>query len=92
MKEELTTMDEAYEPLEETAEFETTSRSEYISAAYYAIAAVSELDTEIMHPEDRKRKRDIMRKSLRIIDNIISELDGELFEEYDEDEENESDL
>jgi hypothetical protein len=85
MKEDLTIKDDAYEPFEESAEFETTSRSEYISSAYYAIAAVSELDTELMLPEDRKRKRDIMRKSLRIIDNIISELDGELFEDYDED-------
>lgn len=87
MKEDLTIKDDAYEPFEESAEFETTSRSEYISSAYYAIAAVSELDTEMMLPEDRKRKRDIMRKSLRIIDNIISELDGELFDEYDDEEE-----
>ena len=86
MKEDAPIREDAPEQLEEYAEFETTSRSEYISAAYYAIAAVSELDTEIMMPEDRKRKKDILRKSLRIIDNIISELDGELFDTYDEEE------
>lgn len=87
MKEDLTTKDDIYEPLDDTIEFETTSRSEYISSAYYAIAAVSEIDTDMMGPAEQKRKRDILRKSLRIIDNIISELDGELFDEANEDEE-----
>ena len=87
MKEDLTTKDDIYEPLEDTIEFETTSRSEYISSAYYAIAAVSEIDTDMMGPAEQRRKRDILRKSLRIIDNIISELDGELFDETEEDEE-----
>jgi hypothetical protein len=68
-------------------EIETTSRTEYISSAYYAIAAVSELDTELMGEEDKRRKKNIVRKSLRIIDNIISELDGELFDEFEEDDE-----
>jgi hypothetical protein len=86
MKEDMTTREDAYEPLDDSVEFETTSRSEYISSAYYAIAAVSEIDTALMSYEDKKRKKDIVRKSLRIIDNIISELDGELFEEYDDEE------
>ena len=81
MKEDLTTKDDLYEPLDDSIEFETTSRSEYISSAYYAIAAVSEIDTELMGPEDKKRKKEIVRKSLRIIDNIISELDGELYDD-----------
>ena len=57
MKEDLITRDEAYEPLEDAIEFETTSRSEYISSAYYAIAAVSEIDTELMQPLDKKEKK-----------------------------------
>ena len=84
MKEDLIIKDEASEPLEDAIEFETTSRSEYISSAYYAIAAVSEIDTELMQPLYKKRKKEIIRKSLRIIDNIISELDGELFEAEDD--------
>ena len=83
--ENLTTKEDAFET-EEEVEVETTSRSEYISSAYYAIAAVNELDTELMHPEDKRRKKNILRKSLRIIDNIISELDAELYDEFDEDE------
>jgi putative NADH-flavin reductase len=87
MKEkDLTTKDEAFETADDNVEFETTSRSEYISSAYYAIAAVNELDAELMHPEDKRRKKNIIRKSLRIIDNIISELDAELYEDFDEDE------
>ena len=92
MKEDLIIKDEASEPLEDAIEFETTSRSEYISSAYYAIAAVSEIDTELMQPRDKKRKKEIIRKSLRIIDNIISELDGELFEAEDDSDYEEDDL
>jgi flagellin-specific chaperone FliS len=78
--------DDGLDSSEDTMEFETTSRTEYISSAYYAIAAVSEIDTELMSNEDKKRKQNIIRKSLRIIDNIISELDGELFEDFEEEE------
>ena len=92
MKEDLIIKDEANEPLEDAIEFETTSRSEYISSAYYAIAAVSEIDTELMQPRDKKRKKEIIRKSLRIIDNIISELYGELFEAEDDLDYEEDDL
>lgn len=76
--------DDGLDSSEDTLEFETTSRTEYISSAYYAIAAVSEIDTELMSNEDKKRKQNIIKKSLRIIDNIISELDGELFDDFDE--------
>ncbi|MEJ7826832.1 MAG: hypothetical protein WKF91_01505 [Segetibacter sp.] len=85
MKEDTTVKDEAFETVEESAGYETTPRSEYISSAYYAIAAVNELDTGLMHPEDKKRKRNILRKSLRIIDNMITELDAELYGESSED-------
>jgi hypothetical protein len=60
------------------------NRSEYITSAYYAIAAMSELDVEIMQPVDRERKQNIMRKSLRMIDYVINQLDSELFDEDEE--------
>lgn len=88
MKEDLKLMmdETVYEGTEEvTAQLETTTRTEYISSAYYAIAAVSELDCGLMPQEDRQRKRNILRKSLRIIDNVITELDAELFDEFEED-------
>ena len=68
----------------EEAEFETTTRSDYVASCYNAIAAVGEIDTGIMSKEDAKRKARIVRKSLRIIDDIISELYDELFEEDEE--------
>ena len=89
MKDDVTKKDkEDNFEFDDDVEFETTSRTEYISSAYYAIAAVSELDTELMSEHDKRRKKNILRKSLRIIDNIISELDGELFDDFDEDDDN----
>jgi hypothetical protein len=64
------------------AEIEFTSRGEYIAAAYNAIAAVEGLNDMTM--EDNKRKKRIMRKSVKIIDSIISEMYDELFEEDEE--------
>ena len=63
---------------------EYTTRTDYISCAYYAISAVEGLDTGIMTKEDAKRIKRIMRKSLRIIDDCINEMHDELFED-DED-------
>ena len=66
-------------------EVEYTSRSEYISSAYSAISAVEGMDTQIMSKEDAKRVRRIIRKSLMIIDDCITEMYDELYEK-DEDE------
>ena len=65
-------------------DIEYTTRTDYISCAYYAISAVEGLDTGIMTKEDAKRIKRIMRKSLRIIDDCINEMHDELFED-DED-------
>jgi hypothetical protein len=67
---------------EQEIEVETTTRSEYIDCAVNSIGAVESLND--MTNEDSKRKRRIIRKSLRIIDFLISEMYDELFEE-DED-------
>ena len=53
---------------------EYTTRADYIACAYYAISSVESLDTGIMTKEDAKRIKRIMRKSLRIIDDCINEL------------------
>jgi hypothetical protein len=66
-------------------EVEYTSRAEYISSAYSAISAVEGMDTQIMSKEDAKRVRRIIRKSLMIIDDCITEMYDELYEK-DEDE------
>ena len=69
----------------EEAEFEITTRSDYIACAYNSINAVIDLDTALMSKEDDRRKRRIVRKSLRIIDDCICELYDELFEDDEED-------
>jgi len=63
---------------------EYTTRTDYISCAFYAISSVEGLDTGIMTKEDAKRIKRIMRKSLRIIDDCINEMHDELFDD-DED-------
>jgi len=70
--------------LEDEIEVETTTRSDYITAAYFAISSVEGMDTQIMSREDSKRIKRIIRKSIKIIDDCISEMHDELFEEDEE--------
>lgn len=65
---------------------EFTSASEYIASAYYALAAVLDMD-EMQYGKDsivQQRIKRIKRKSLKIIDICISEMYDELFENTDE--------
>jgi len=67
-------------------EVELTTRSEYIQAAYFAISSVEGVDTGLLSKEAARRIRRIIRKSIDIIDDCITELHDELFEpEPDED-------
>lgn len=75
-------MEEIETEEEPEVEVELTSRSDYISCAFNAIQAVDCLND--MTSEDAKRKKRIIRKSIKIIDTIIAEMYDELFEE-DED-------
>jgi len=70
--------------LEDEIEVETTTRSDYITAAYFAISSVESMDTQIMTREDSKRIKRIIRKSIKIIDDCIGEMHDELFEEDEE--------
>jgi hypothetical protein len=86
-------MDEIKEPTEDEiiqeeqllleGEVEMTTRSDYISCAFYAISAIEGMDTGIMSKEGAIKR--ILRKSLRIIDDCINEMHDELFEEDTED-------
>lgn len=62
-------------------EVELTPRSEYMQCAYFAIIAMDGIDTGLMSKEDALNNREIIRKSVKIIDNIIDELYHELFED-----------
>jgi len=82
---EQTAQPEVQTEIEEEIEFETTSRADYITSAYFAISSVEGLDTQIMSKEDAKRVKRILRKSLMIIDDCITEMFDELYENDTED-------
>ena len=79
---DLTTSEQS-EELDE-AVVELTTREDYIGCAYNAISAVEGLDTGMMNKTDALRVKRILKKSLRIIDECVTEMYDELFED-DED-------
>ena len=87
-EEDLTLQESQDKPLEaeieEDVELEYTTRTDYITCAYSAISAVEGMDTQIMSKEDAKRIKRIIRKSLMIIDDCITEMYDELFERNEE--------
>lgn len=60
----------------EGAEFEMTSRQDYVDMAYTAIDAALKVTT--MTADDDERRERIISKAMDIIDNIICELYDEL--------------
>jgi len=74
---------------EEPLEFEyaePTSPLEYIQGAYFSLSAIEGIDTEMMSKEDAKRIRRIRRKSIELIDESLSLLHSDFFEDDHEDE------
>ena len=69
----------------EEVEIEYTTRAEYIQCAYFAISAVVDMDTGLMNGEEKKRVKRIVRKSLMIIDDCITEMFDELYDDDDDD-------
>jgi hypothetical protein len=78
-------MEETQQPEDELFEVELTTRSEYIAAAFNAIAAVDNFDPQIMNGADQARIRRIKRKALRMIDACLCEMYDEMFEDDEED-------
>lgn len=68
---------------EEEVEYEGeyTSPIEFISAAYYSMAAVDDLDMQIMNETERRRVKRIRWKSIKMIDYALSMLYDELFDD-----------
>lgn len=85
MSEELK-LGEAEEP-EQEAEFELTTREELIGCSYNCIMAVSDMDTGMMSKIDAMRVKRIIRRSLRILDEMSKEMYDELFDDRNEEEE-----
>ncbi len=59
---------------------ETTTRSDLISCAYYAISAVEDIDLTLVSKIEANRIKTIRRQSLDIIANIIGEMHAEIFD------------
>lgn len=59
---------------------ETTTRSDLISCAYYAISAVEDIDLTLVSKIEANRIKTIRRQSLDIIANVIGEMHAEIFD------------
>ena len=59
---------------------ETTTRSDLISCAYYAISAVEDIDLTLVSKMEDNRIKTIRRQSLDIIANVIGEMHAEIFD------------
>ena len=59
---------------------ETTTRSDLISCAYYAISAVEDIDLTLVSKMEANRIITIRRQSLDIIANVIAEMHAEIFD------------
>ena len=64
----------------EREDAETTTRSDLISCAYYAISAVEDIDLTLVSKMEANRIKTIRRQSLDIIANVIAEMHAEIFD------------
>lgn len=63
---------------------ETTTRSDLISCAYYAISAVEDIDLTLVSKMEANRIKTIRRQSLDIIAEVIGEMHAEIFDVEDD--------
>jgi hypothetical protein len=73
--------EEPQEELEDEYEATEIVYESYISAAYYALNSVDDIDLEMVSTTEKNRIRAIKRKSIRIIHECISVMYDELFGE-----------
>ena len=64
----------------EWEEAETTTRSDLISCAYYAISAVEDIDLTLTSKIEANKIRRIRRQSIDIIAEGIGEMHAEIFD------------
>lgn len=64
----------------EWEESETTTRSDLISCAYYAISAVEDIDLTLTSKIEANKIRRIRRQSIDIIAEVIGEMHAEIFD------------
>lgn len=83
MSEEKEPSIEEIKEIEEVYDFEYTTRTDYVSCAYYAISAVEGIDLLLLTKDEARKIKGILRKSIKIIESCITEMHDELFEESD---------
>jgi hypothetical protein len=59
---------------------ETTTRSDLISCAYYAMSAVEDIDLTLLSKIEANKIKKIKRQSLDIIAEVIGEMHAEIFD------------
>jgi hypothetical protein len=59
---------------------ETTTRSDLISCAYYAMSAVEDIDLTLISKIEANKIRRIKKQSLEIIAEVIGEMHAEIFD------------
>jgi hypothetical protein len=75
---------EEIKEIEETFDFEYTTRMDYVSCAYYSISAVEGIDLLLLTKDEAKKIKKIIKKAIRIIDSCINEMHDELFEDEED--------
>ena len=84
MSEEKEPTPEEIKELEESFEFEYTTRTDYVSCAYYSISAVEGIDLLLLTKDEARKIKKIIKKSIRIIESCINEMHDELFEDEED--------
>jgi hypothetical protein len=64
---------------------ETTTRSDLISCAYYALSAVEDIDLTLIGRVEGNKIKKIKKQSIEIIAEVINELHSEIFDLEEED-------
>jgi galactitol-specific phosphotransferase system IIB component len=75
---------EEIKEIEETFDFEYTTRMDYVSCAYYSISAVEGIDLLLLTKDEARKIKKIIKKSIRIIESCINEMHDELFEDEED--------
>jgi len=65
--------------------YESVPPAEYIQAAYFSLAAVDNIDVELVTREEAKRIRKIKKMAIELIYESISSLHSDFFEEEESD-------
>jgi hypothetical protein len=84
IKDEMTATDEELDVDVDDFVVEGTTREDYIASCYYMLQSANEIDA--MTKADEKRKKRIIKRSLKVLELYSKEIYDEHFENDDDDE------